>query len=171
MARRPSDLEIASQWSEWVERHGRYSREVAVERCGSSGDTIRNSAPVHSSAGNLMQDSTTFVRIFLPPHFLISKCSFPCLIGKLSATVSRSVLRCSKLRIGIEPRTKLRQIVGVKATAKRRAKSEAELLDHAAGNLMRALKRDMLKKDGRIDYEKLRKEGYSERLLAKLEQA
>jgi hypothetical protein len=29
----------------------------------------------------------------------------------------------------------------------------------------------MLKKNGRIDYEKLRKEGYSERLLAKLGQA
>ena len=59
----------------------------------------------------------------------------------------------------------------MKTTAKRRAKSEAELLDHAASNLMRALKRDMLKKNGRIDYEKLRKEGYSERLMAKLEQA
>jgi len=59
----------------------------------------------------------------------------------------------------------------VKATAKRRAKSEAELLDHATNNLLRALKREMLKKDGRIDYDKLRKEGYSERLLVKLEQA
>ena len=59
----------------------------------------------------------------------------------------------------------------MKATAKRRAKSEAELLDHATDNLLRALKRDMLKKDGHIDYDKLRKEGYSERLLAKLEQA
>jgi hypothetical protein len=59
----------------------------------------------------------------------------------------------------------------VKTTAKRRAKSEAELLDRAAKNLARALKEDMLKKDGRIDYEKLRKEGYSERLLAKLQQA
>ena len=59
----------------------------------------------------------------------------------------------------------------MKATAKRRAKSEAELLDHATNNLLRALKRDMLKKDGRIDYDKLRKEGYSERLLVKLEQA
>jgi len=29
----------------------------------------------------------------------------------------------------------------------------------------------MLKKDGRIDYDKLRKEGYSERLLVKLELA
>ncbi len=59
----------------------------------------------------------------------------------------------------------------VKTTAKRRAKSEAELLDHASKNLLRALKRDMLKKEGRIDYDKLRKDGYSERLLAKLEQA
>jgi hypothetical protein len=59
----------------------------------------------------------------------------------------------------------------VKATSKRRVKSEAELLDHATNNLLRALKRDMLKKDGRIDYDKLRKEGYSERLLVKLEQA
>ena len=59
----------------------------------------------------------------------------------------------------------------MKATSKRRVKSEAELLDHATNNLLRALKRDMLKKDGRIDYDKLRKEGYSGRLLAKLEQA
>ena len=59
----------------------------------------------------------------------------------------------------------------MKTTAKRRAKSEAELLDHATSNLMGTLKRDMLKKNGRIDYEKLRKEGYSQRLLAKLEQA
>ncbi len=58
----------------------------------------------------------------------------------------------------------------MKTATKRRAKSEAELLDQAANNLARALKRDMLKKHGRIDYEKLRKEGYSERLLAKLEQ-
>jgi hypothetical protein len=59
----------------------------------------------------------------------------------------------------------------VKTAAKRRAKSEAELLDHATDNLARALKRDVLKKNGRVDFEKLRKEGYSERLLAKLEQA
>jgi hypothetical protein len=71
----------------------------------------------------------------------------------------------------IERQSELGQIVRVKTTAKQRAKSEAELLDRAADNLMRALKRDMLKRDGRIDYDKLRKEGYSERLLAKLEQA
>ena len=59
----------------------------------------------------------------------------------------------------------------VKATAKRRVKSEGALLDHASRNLLRALKRDMLKKEGRIDYDKLRKDGYSNRLLAKLEDA
>src|SRR6266480_7031687 len=71
----------------------------------------------------------------------------------------------------IERRGELGQIHSVKTTPKRRAKSEAELLDHATNNLARALKRDIVKKNGRIDYDKLRKEGYSERLLAKLEQA
>jgi len=64
----------------------------------------------------------------------------------------------------------LGQIRSVKTTAKRRAKSEAELLDQATNNLARALKRDTLK-NGRIDYDKLRREGDNERLLAKLEQA
>ena len=47
----------------------------------------------------------------------------------------------------------------MKATARRRQKSEAELLDHATNNLLRALKRDMLKKDRRVDRDKLRKDG------------
>jgi hypothetical protein len=59
----------------------------------------------------------------------------------------------------------------VKVATKRQTKSEAELLDHAANNLMQALKADMQKKDGRVDYSKLRKDGYSDRLLTKLEQA
>ncbi len=58
----------------------------------------------------------------------------------------------------------------VKATTTRRAKSEAEELDHATNNPLRALKHDMLKKDGRVDREKLRKDGYSDCLLARLEQ-
>ena len=45
------------------------------------------------------------------------------------------------------------------------------MLDNATNNLLRALKRDMLKKDGRVDRQKLRKDGYSERLLDRLEQA
>ena len=59
----------------------------------------------------------------------------------------------------------------VKAATKRRAKPEAEVLDRATKNLLRALKRDMLKKDGRVNYEKLHKDGYSDRLLARLERA
>jgi hypothetical protein len=64
----------------------------------------------------------------------------------------------------------LRQIDGVKATAKRRPKSEAQLLDHATNNLLRGLKEEMIKKGGRVDREKLRKEGYSERLLDRLDE-
>jgi hypothetical protein len=59
----------------------------------------------------------------------------------------------------------------VKTSSKRRENSEAELLDHATNNLLRAVKRDMLKKDGRVDRQKLRKEGYSERLIERLDQA
>ncbi len=59
----------------------------------------------------------------------------------------------------------------MKATKKRRAKSKAEVLDHATNNLLRALKHDMLKKDGRVDREKLRKDGNSDSLLARLEKA
>jgi hypothetical protein len=59
----------------------------------------------------------------------------------------------------------------VKVAAIKSQKCEAELLDHATNNLLRGLKRDMQKKDGRVNYDKLRKDGYSERLLAKLEQS
>ena len=45
------------------------------------------------------------------------------------------------------------------------------MIDHATDNLLRALKRDMLKKSGSIDREKMRKDGYSDRLIARLEQA
>ncbi|MGH7950415.1 MAG: hypothetical protein ACREFE_00620 [Limisphaerales bacterium] len=50
-------------------------------------------------------------------------------------------------------------------------KSEAELLDQATGNLLRAVKQKILNKQGRVDYSKLRKEGYSDRFLTKLENA
>jgi hypothetical protein len=59
----------------------------------------------------------------------------------------------------------------MKAAAAKKDKSEAQLLDHATGNLLRALKKDMLQKEGRVDSEKLRKAGYSERIIAKLEKA
>jgi hypothetical protein len=58
----------------------------------------------------------------------------------------------------------------VKTMAKRQTKTEADLLDHATNNLLRALKQDMRKKEGRVDSDKLRKDGYSDRLIARLEQ-
>jgi hypothetical protein len=54
---------------------------------------------------------------------------------------------------------------------KRGAKSEVALLDHATNNLLRAVKRKILKKEGRVNYHKLRKDGYSDRLLTRLEHA
>ena len=59
----------------------------------------------------------------------------------------------------------------MKVAAQKKQKSEAELLDHANNNLLRALKQDMLQKEGRVNSEKLRKDGYSERIIAKLENA
>jgi hypothetical protein len=59
----------------------------------------------------------------------------------------------------------------VKTAAKRRQKSETDVLDRATKNLARALKDEMRKKEGRVDYDKLRKEGYSERLLEKIQKA
>jgi hypothetical protein len=50
-------------------------------------------------------------------------------------------------------------------------KSEADLLDQATGQLLRTVKQKMRKKQGRVDYAKLRKDGYSERFLARLEEA
>jgi hypothetical protein len=80
-------------------------------------------------------------------------------------------LRVFSPKLGIELWCFLGQIERVKATTKRQTKTEAELLDHATNNLLRALKQDMRKKDGRVDYDKLRREGYSDRLIARLEQA
>ena len=75
----------------------------------------------------------------------------------------------TKLRI--EFWMSLAEYENVKVAAAKKNKSEAELLDHATGNLLRALKQDMQKKDGQVDSAKLRKDGYSDRLLTKLEQA
>jgi hypothetical protein len=59
----------------------------------------------------------------------------------------------------------------VKPAKKLRRKTETKVLECATNNLLAALKKDMLAKEGRVDYDKLRKEGYSERLLARLEAA
>jgi hypothetical protein len=57
---------------------------------------------------------------------------------------------------------------GVKVPAAKAGKSEARLLDQATGRLLRAVKQKRLRKQGRVDYAKLRKEGYSDRFLARL---
>jgi hypothetical protein len=61
--------------------------------------------------------------------------------------------------------------VGVRVAAAKAEKTEAALLDQATNNLLRAVKRKMLKKQGQVDYGKLHKDGYSNRFLAKLEEA
>lgn len=60
---------------------------------------------------------------------------------------------------------------GVKVTAAKAAKSDGALLDQATTSLLKAVKQKMLKKQNRVDYAKLRKDGYSDRFLAKLEEA
>ena len=59
----------------------------------------------------------------------------------------------------------------MKVASPKKTKAETELLDRATGNLLKAVKRKMIKKQGRVDYGKLRKEGYSDRFLARLEEA
>lgn len=55
----------------------------------------------------------------------------------------------------------------VKVKTKRRTKAEAEVLDHATNNLLRAFKRDIQKEEGSVDVERLREDGYSDRLPAR----
>jgi hypothetical protein len=45
----------------------------------------------------------------------------------------------------------------VKVEAAKKEKSEAELLDQSTRQLLKAIKQKMLKKQGRVDYSKLRK--------------
>jgi hypothetical protein len=57
----------------------------------------------------------------------------------------------------------------MKVAEAKKERTEAALLDGATDQLLRAVKAKMVKKDGRVDYAKLRKEGYSDRFLARLE--
>jgi hypothetical protein len=75
------------------------------------------------------------------------------------------------MRFKIEFHTILFYCWDVKVAALKSEKSEAQLLDQATGNLLRAVKQKMLKKQRRVDYGKIRKDGYSDRFLAKLEEA
>ena len=59
----------------------------------------------------------------------------------------------------------------MRPTTKRRPKKKAEVVERATSNLLKALKTDMLGKEGSVNLEKLRKDGYSERLLSRLRDA
>ena len=56
-------------------------------------------------------------------------------------------------------------------TPKRKEKAAVNLVDRATNNLLKALKKDMVRKEGGVNPSKLRKEGYSDRLIARLEDA
>jgi hypothetical protein len=47
-------------------------------------------------------------------------------------------------------------------------RTNAQLVDESTTRLLDQIKRRMLKKHGRVDYNKLRKQGYSERILVRL---
>jgi hypothetical protein len=55
--------------------------------------------------------------------------------------------------------------------AKRQARSEDEILDQAVQQLLRATKDEAKKKGRPIDSSHLRKEGFSERFIQKVEEA
>ncbi len=85
---------------------------------------------------------------------------------------------CSSITIGerirnfeVEFRLTSANDIAVKVTGAKAAKSDGELLDQATNSLLNAVKKKMIKKQARVDYAKLRKDGYSDRFLAKLERA
>lgn len=51
------------------------------------------------------------------------------------------------------------------------AQTESELLEPAISKLVRGLRRDLQEKFGHVDYDKLRKDGFSELLLSRLHDA
>lgn len=71
---------------------------------------------------------------------------------------------------GVEFRLIPADYTRVKVAGTKVVKGEADLLDKATGSLLKAIKQKLLKKQGRVDYAKLRKDGYSDRFLAKLEE-
>src|SRR5262249_860185 len=89
--------------------------------------------------------------------------------------ITRERCEASEKLVGNKFKVELRAIsadsLTVRASAGKKAKDEAALLDQATKQLLKAVKNKMLKKQGRVDYGKLRKDGYSERFLDKLENA
>jgi hypothetical protein len=59
----------------------------------------------------------------------------------------------------------------MKPLKKANSKSDADLLEQATDNLLRALKKEMIEKEGGVPREKLERDGYSPRLLDRLDEA
>ena len=58
----------------------------------------------------------------------------------------------------------------MQAGSRQPSKSETQSLDNAISYLVKVLKRDLQKKYGRVDYSKLRKDGFSDNLLTRIRQ-
>jgi predicted GNAT family N-acyltransferase len=58
-----------------------------------------------------------------------------------------------------------------KPPAKSRQRSEEEILDQATSRLLKATKQEAKKRGRPINYESLRREGYSERFIEKVREA
>ena len=56
----------------------------------------------------------------------------------------------------------------MKVGLKYQTKAKSDSLDNAIGELVKTIKRDLLKKHGRVNYAELRKSGYSNILLTRL---
>jgi hypothetical protein len=50
-------------------------------------------------------------------------------------------------------------------------KSESQTLDNAINIMVKGLKRDLMKKYGRVNYAKLRRDGFSEILLTRIQRS
>jgi hypothetical protein len=143
----------------------------------SKGEPIAVSLPVGSISVAATQSLLRSVRA-LQAQSVLQETSHNNAIAKLSMSdvdaeigATRRDRRQIPGQNRIEQSGLLMQSKAMKATGKRQRKSDAGLLDHATNNLLRALKEDMLKKEGHVNRGKLQKEGYSDRLISRLEQA
>ena len=83
----------------------------------------------------------------------------------------RSPKKPVRNKFKVELRTISADGLAVRTSVGKKPKDEAELLHRATKQLLKAVKHKMLRKQGRVDYGKLRKDGYSERFLDKLKNA
>ena|SRR5438067_13384600 len=113
----------------------------------------------------LWQVKTQRVRVGLPPFTALDVLRL-----EIRFFETRRLRSIDRRRKKVELCSVLADDGKMKAAAKKE-KNEAQVLDQATGNLLRAIKRKMARKQRGLDYTKLRKDGYSDRFLALLEEA